>query len=75
MKTTVDNISTNLIQIKEGGFIVRIYKDDLIFSQHWSRRDEMSAWTFIARIRNDLVRSGSNIDRCLANLQQVVRKD
>ena len=75
MKTTVENISTNLIQDKDGGFIVQIHKDDYILSQHWSGKEEMSAYTFIARIRDTFIRSGSNVDRCLANLQQAVRTD
>jgi len=74
MKTSISNISTSLTQDASGIYSVQIHKDDYLLSQHWSRSDEMSAWCFIDRVRKDQVRPGTNIDQCLANLQQVVRE-
>ena len=74
MKTSISNISTSLTQDSSGIYSVQIHKDDYLLSQHWSKVDEMSAWCFIDRIRKDQVRPGTNIDQCLANLQQAVRE-
>ena len=74
METQTNDTRTNLTKGSlEVIFQIDVYVASGLYdnkvSSHWSMPSE-TPWNFIARVRSNGVKAGTDLDKCLANLQQ-----
>ena len=73
MTSQINNTRTTITKGSlDSIFQLDVYVSDEKQSSHWSTYGE-HAYDFVARIRDNGVKAGTDLDKCLANLQQQIR--